>query len=157
MHERPLFRRAGIRHHIARLEIVGAVDDHVVARHENGSIVGRQPEIVQFHRDMGIDPGDRCFGALGLRRSDRIGGVDHLPLQIGQRDNIVVDDAKRADACGSEIFQHRRAEAAGADHQHSRPLQPLLAGAADLRQHDVAGIAFEFFVGEGGRGHCPTI
>ena len=41
--------------------------------------------------------------------------------------------------------QHRRAEPAGADHQHARALQPLLAGAADLRQHDVARIAFELF------------
>ena len=29
--------------------------------------------------------------------------------------------------------------------QHAGALQPLLAGAADLRQHDVARIAFEFF------------
>ena len=52
---------------------------------------------------------------------------------------------ERADAGRREIFEHRRAEPAGADHQHPRALQPLLAGAADLRQHDVARIAFQLF------------
>ena len=53
-------------------------------------------------------------------------------------------DAERADAGGREIHQRRRAEAAGADHQHGGLLQRGLAGAADLAQHDVAGVAFEF-------------
>ena len=53
-------------------------------------------------------------------------------------------DAERADAGRGEIEQHRRAEPAGADHQHARAAERRLAGAADLAQHDVAGIAFEF-------------
>ena len=73
------------------------------------------------------------------------GVVDDLPLQVGQRHRVVVDDAERADAGGREILQHRRAEPAGADDQHARALQLLLARAADLRQHDVARIALEFF------------
>ena len=71
--------------------------------------------------------------------------MDDLPLQVGERHGVVVDDAERADAGRREILQHRRAEPAGADDQHPRALQLLLAGAADLRQHDVARIAFEFF------------
>ena len=70
---------------------------------------------------------------------------DHLPLQVRQRHRVVVDHAERADAGGGEIQQHRRAEPAGADHQHARGLELGLARAADLAQHDVAGIAFQFF------------
>ena len=85
--------------------------------------------------------------------------MDHLPLQIRQRDSVVVDDAERADAGGGQIEQDRRAEPAGADHQHARAFQRRLAGAADLAQHDVAGVAFEFFGGQhrGRSGFGPHI
>ena len=86
-----------------------------------------------------------ALAALSVLAMPTVRVVDHLPLQIGQRDDIVVDDAERADAGRRQIFEHRRAEPAGADHQHARALQPLLAGAADLRQHDVARIALQFF------------
>ena len=95
------------------------------------------------------------LGAVGLRHADSVGAVDHLSLQVRQRDAVVVDNAERADAGGGEIFEHRRAEPARAYDQHPRTLQPLLAGAADFGQHDVAGIAFEFFVGESG--HWRTL
>ena len=95
-------------------------------------------------------PRDRRLGAFALAPADGRGVVDDLPLQIGQRNRVVIDDAERADAGGGEIFEHRRAEPAGADHQHPRALQPLLPRTADLRQHDVARVALQFFVGEGG-------
>ena len=94
---------------------------------------------------MRIEPRDRGARALDLAHADIGGRVDHLPLQVRQRHRVVVDHAERADAGGGEIEQHRRAQAAGADHQHARGLERGLAGAADLAQHDVARIAFEFF------------
>ena len=71
--------------------------------------------------------------------------MNDLALQIGQRHDVVIDHAQGADTGRREIHQRRRAEAAGADHQHGGFLQRLLAGPADLAQHDVARIAFEFF------------
>ena len=71
--------------------------------------------------------------------------MDHLPLQVRQRDRVVVDHAERADAGRGQIEQDRRAEAAGADDQHARLFQRRLAGTADLAQHDVAGVSFELF------------
>ena len=44
---------------------------------------------------------------------------------------------------GGEIHQRGRAEPAGPDDQHRGFLQGLLTGAADLAQHDVAGVAFK--------------
>ena len=90
-------------------------------------------ERVNFHR-RAVD-----LGAADIRRK-----VNDLALQVGQRHGIVVDHAERADPGRGEIHQHRRAEPAGADHQHRRRLQRRLAGAAHLAQHDMAGIAFEF-------------
>ena len=65
-------------------------------------------------------------------------------------DRVVVDHAERADAGGRQIHQHRRAEPAGADHQHARALERGLARPADLAQHDVARIAFQFLRGQHG-------
>ena len=69
--------------------------------------------------------------------------MDDLALQIGQRHDVVIDHAERPDTGGGKIHQRGRAEAAGADHQHGGLLQRSLTGAADLAQHDVAGVAFE--------------
>ena len=94
--------------------------------------------------DVRIEPRDRGGGAVDFRPADIGRAVDHLALQIGQRHRVVVDHAERADARRREIQQHRRAEPAGADHQHAGAAQRRLAGAADLAQHDVAGVTFEF-------------
>ena len=61
-----------------------------------------------------------------------------------KRHDVVIDHAELADAGSRKIHQRRCAEATGADDQHGRLLQRLLAGTAYLVQHDMAGIAFEF-------------
>ena len=92
---------------------------------------------------MGIEAAERRHGALHLGPADVLGGMDDLALQVGQRHRIVVDHAERADAGRREIEQHRRAQPAGPDHQHPRALERRLAGAADLAQHEMAGIALD--------------
>src|SRR5204863_3322577 len=49
---------------------------------------------------------------------------------------------------GGEIHRDRRAEAAGADAEHLRGLQPLLPFEADLRKNQVAAVALDFVFGE---------
>ncbi len=98
---------------------------------------------MQLDRHMRIEAPDRGRGAVDLGQTDLRRAVDHLPLQVGQRDRVVVDDRQRADPGGGEIQQRGRAEPAGADDQHPRALERGLSGSADLVQHDVAGIAFE--------------
>ena len=88
-----------------------------------------------------------ALSALGLPISGV--RVDHLSLQVRQRNGIVVDDAERADTGGGKILQNRRAEAAGADDKNARGLQLLLTRPADLRQDDVARVALDFFWIEG--------
>lgn len=70
--------------------------------------------------------------------------MNHLPLQIGQRNAIVIGNPKRAHTGGSKILQHRRPKTAGADDKHARRFQFLLTGAADLRQKDMTVIAGDF-------------
>ena len=74
--------------------------------------------------------------------------MDHLPLQVRQRDHVVVDHAERADARSGEIEQDRRAKTAGANHQHARAAERGLSGAAHLAQHDMARVPFKFLGAE---------
>ena len=143
-HQRLLGEVAGVRHEIARGEIVGAVGDDVIARDQIERVRRGQPHGVRLDFDMRIEPRDRGARLRGFVLADVVGGKNHLPLQIRQRHLVVVDHAERADAGGGEIKQHRRAEPAGADDQHPRGFQLLLAGAADLAQHDVARVALQF-------------
>jgi hypothetical protein len=92
-----------------------------------------------------IEPANRGAGAFDLRHANLGRRVDHLALQIRQRDRVVVHHAERADAGSREIEQQRRAKSAGADHQHARALERRLAGAADLAQHDMAGVTLDLF------------
>src|SRR5690606_16010972 len=53
---------------------------------------------------------------------------------------------------GGQIEGGRVAHPAHADDQHAGALQRLLAGAADLGQHQLAGVALDLFVGKANRG-----
>ncbi len=105
---------------------------------------------MRLDRHMRIEPRDRARGAFDLRRTDVVGRMDDLPLQIRQRHRIVVDHAERPDAGRRQIHQRRRAEPARADHQNARALERRLTGPADLAQHDVARVALQFFRGQHG-------
>ena len=103
---------------------------------------------MRLDRDMRVEPRDRGRGTVDLGQAEIRCRMDDLPLQIGQRDHVIVDHAERADARRRQIHQHRRAEPARADDQHTRALERRLAGSADLAQHDVARITFQFVRGE---------
>src|SRR5689334_6411037 len=92
---------------------------------------------------LGIDMREGPACALDLGGADALGHMDDLALEVGEIDLVIIDDAERADARCSEIKQERRAEAAGADHQHPRLQQLLLAFFADLVQHQMPGVALE--------------
>ena len=94
-------------------------------------------------RDMRVEPRHRVGGALDLGPADIRRAVDHLPLQVRERHRVVVDDPDRADAGRGEVLDQRRAEPAGADHEHPRGLELRLPRPADVAQHEVAGVAVD--------------
>ena len=67
--------------------------------------------------------------------------MDDLALEVRVVDDVGVDDAERADAGRREVERRRRAEPAGADQEHARVEQLLLALLADLGDEDVARVA----------------
>ena len=73
-------------------------------------------------------------------------------MQIRLLDDVVVDDADRSDPRRGQVEQGRRAETAGADHQHPRVLEPLLAVDAEVRDHEMAAVAGHLIGGQLGGG-----
>ena len=140
----------GVVDEVAGGEVVAAVEDEVVVAEEPGGVGFSQPFVVGLDADGGVERPDGGGGALGLGPADAVRAVDHLALEVGDIDIVVVDDAERADPSGGEIEQDRRAEAARAHRQHARGQQLLLPRAAHLRQNQVAGVAVELRVGQHG-------
>ncbi len=97
--------------------------------------------------------GVEAFGArLDLGAVGVVGSEGDLALQVRQGHRIVVDQPQRAHAGGGQIEGGRVAHPAHADNQHAGALQRLLAGAADLGQHQLAGVTLDLFVGKANRG-----
>ena len=58
--------------------------------------------------DMGIERVHFLRGSVGLAVADVRRGVDDLALQIGQRDDVVIDHAERPDTGGGKVHQRGR-------------------------------------------------
>jgi hypothetical protein len=98
--------------------------------------------------DVRIEVADPVTRRFELGMPDVARAVEHLPLQVGDVDDVEIDEAERADSRRREIERGRRPQPARADEQHTRRLDPLLAVEADVRQDEVAAIAVELFAGE---------
>ena len=109
---------------------------------------GPSRTVVLLDLDVGVQRVDRLLGRVDLRHADPLAGVDHLALEVGQVDLVVVDDPERADAGRGEVQRGRRAEAAGAEQQHLGVEQLLLALGADLGQQQVARVALALLGGQ---------
>ena len=70
--------------------------------------------------------------------------MNDLPLKIGERHCIVVNNAKRADTGCSKILQDGSPEPACPDDKNTGILEFLLPCTANLLHDNVAGVAFEF-------------
>ena len=81
----------------------------------------------EISRLEGLHPHLRIHGVaparwpIELGLADVGGDVEHLALQVGEVDGVVVDDTEGADAGRGEIERRRRAESAGADHAAPAP------------------------------------
>ncbi len=119
---------AGVVQQVARGEVVAAVGHDVVARDDALGIVRGEALVVRLARvTSGLISASarRALSTLETPTSD--GAVNHLALQVGEVDRVVVDHAQGADPGRREILQEGCAETAGADHQHLGGDQPRLA------------------------------
>ena len=141
MHHRDAELHAGVVEQVARREVVGTVDDDVVARDDVDDVLGRQAGVVGDDVDVGVEGGQRLLRRVDLAVTDAVDVVQDLALQVRGVDLVHVDDADRADAGGGEVHRGGRAEATGTEQEHLRLEQLDLAVDADLGQQQVALVA----------------
>ena len=146
----PSFTRRVVDEEAGR-EVVGAVDDDVVAVEDVDHVVGAEADVVGDDVDVGVEQRERLLGGVDLAVADAVDVVEDLALQVGVVDDVHVDDADRADAGRGEVEGGRRTEAAGAEQQHLRVEQLLLALLADLGEQEVALVAVALLGGQRGR------
>src|SRR5581483_10479302 len=133
-------RRCG--EEVTRGEVVRAVDDQVVFLQQAFHVVGAQALVMQRDFYAWVERGQGHARRFGFRHADARIGMDHLPMQIGTLDAVVIDQRELPYPGGGEIKRCRRTEAAGAQQYDAGLRQLELAGLAQLRQAQLARVAF---------------
>ncbi len=137
---------------IAGGEVVGAVDDDVVALEDVEDVVGAEADVVGDDVDVGVQLSERLLRRVDLALADPVDVVEHLALQVRRVHHVHVDDAERPDARRGEVERGGGAEPAGAEEQDLALEQLLLPGFADLGQQQVTVIAVPLVGAEHRRG-----
>ncbi|GAB5509201.1 MAG: hypothetical protein Rhims3KO_06020 [Hyphomicrobiales bacterium] len=70
--------------------------------------------------------------------------MDDLPLKIGQRNLIIINDAQFPDTCRGQIHQAGRTKPTSTNDSHMGGLQLGLAGAADFTDDQMPSVSFDF-------------
>ena len=116
-----------------------------------------EPGAVLDHLHVGVQGLDREPGRLGLRHPDPLGVVDHLALEVGLVDQVVVDDAR---GCRRRPRPGRRrtgAPSPPAPISSTFELEQLqLALDPDLGQQGVARVAHPLLRASGPRPRSPA-
>ena len=98
---------AGISHEIAGGKVVGSVCDDVEFGNDTKRILGGQALSICLDLDQRIDALNRIRRALDFEVPSSRRPMKNLPLQIVDRNTVVVDHTKRADASRCQIEQYR--------------------------------------------------
>ncbi len=125
---------------VARREVVGAVDDHVVAVDHVEDVVRAETHVVGDDVDVGVELCERLLRGVDLALADAVDVVQDLALQVRRVDDVHVDDAERSYPGSGEVQRGRRSEPTGAEEEHLALEQLLLAGLADFGQQDVTAV-----------------
>src|SRR5204863_6002792 len=96
---------------VPRGEVVGAVDDDVVAVDDVEDVVGAEAHVIGDDVDVRVQLRQRLLGRVDFALADAVDVVEDLALQVRRVDDIHVDDADRAHAGGGEVHGGRRSEA----------------------------------------------
>ena len=88
----------------------------------------------------GIEVAQAVGGGLDLGPPHGRAAEEDLAVQVALVHHVEVDEPERADAGRRQVEPERRAEAAGADHQHLGRLELALPASADLGHDQVAAV-----------------
>ena len=138
-------QHAGVVDQIARREIVGAVDDDVVIAEQVEGVLAGQARLVGVDANRRDSAGQTFFGGLNLGPAHVGGGKRNLALQIGEVDDVEIDDSQPPHAGRGQIKPQRRAQSARADHQDFGLGELELPLHAHFGHDQVAAVALNLF------------
>ena len=131
---------AGIVDKIFDVERIRGIDHDVVVGNNGGGITAVETRRNGRHFHIRIQCCDFFLGRQGFRSADIVGGVNDLPLKIGEVYGVEIGNADVSDACGCQIESYRRTESSRSDNQYTAVEQVLLSGFADFRQPGVVAV-----------------
>ena len=107
MHHGDALQQRRVVQQVSSGEVVGAVDDHVVAVDDVEHVVGAEPHVVGDDVDVGVELRERLLRRVDLAFADAVHVVQDLALEVRRVDDVHVDDAERAHARGREVERGR--------------------------------------------------
>lgn len=99
---------------------------------------------MRFDFNVRIHISEPVAGGVHFWPSDVARSMQQLPVQVGDIDRVMIDEAERPHPRGGQIHRRRRAKSAGADDQHPRSAQALLPLFPDFRKGYLSRIALAF-------------
>jgi hypothetical protein len=100
-------------------------------------------------RHIGVDARDGLCGDDYLCPANIAHTVKHLPLEIGKRDDIIINHADSPYSGGGKILDRGTTNPACANQQDMRTKQPSLPCPANFLEDNMAGVAIKLVVAEG--------
>jgi hypothetical protein len=147
---------AGVVDQVPSGEVVRTVEDDVVSADKVENVLLRQTRLVGDDLDIRIECDDRLPSRLDLGDPDPVRRVQHLALEVGVVDHVVIDDPEGAHPGSRQVQRGRRTQAPSADQQHPRLKQLPLPSLPDLRDQQVSAVATPLFRRQG-RGYGPGL
>jgi len=146
--ERFLGEEAGVVHEKTSGKIIRTVEHDVELGDQRKDVVAVDVLVIGLDRDLRVDRRQGFAARLHFRHADRRRGVQDLPLQVREVDDITIDQTDGADTGGSEIKSGGRAEPTGADEQDFRLAQLHLALATDFAENNLAAVSLNLLFSE---------
>ena len=141
---------ARVVHEVAGREVVGAIHHQVELAHDLERVVAGEPRLEGAEREVGVDRPQLLRRRVELLPAHVGRRVEDLPLQVRVVDDVEVHEPERSHPGRGEVERERGSESARADAEHLRRLEPLLPLHAHLRHDEVARVAQDLVVREGG-------
>ncbi len=105
---------------------VDRVHDIIILRKIKGVRgFGQIKGMINRHPAIGVDVHNPRLGNVGFVLPDRGAQGDDLTVEVALGDRVVVDQIERTDARTRQRLHHIAADAADAEHRHTRVLQAL--------------------------------
>ena len=130
---------------VLRGEVVAAVHDRVVPPEQRGGVRRRERLRVHVDREVRPERPQRRGRGFGLPLTDGVGPVDHLAVEVGDVDPVVVDHPDPPDPRGGEVEEGGRPQAPRAHDEHGRREEPFLPDLPQLFDENVPTVPQRVF------------